>query len=91
MRLSSRVECCSQYHVLAVLTDAAGNTHQTSVRQVLAAGDNTIRLGFDGSDIHRNRTDGPYTLSTVRVVQERDMDLLPTQDLENAHATAAYA
>lgn len=85
-----RADFDGQYHALAVLTDSAGNTHQTSVRQTLAAGENTIRLGFDGRDIYRNRTDGPYTLSTLRLVQERDMDLLPTADLQDAYATTAY-
>lgn len=86
-----RADFDGQYHVLAVLTDSAGNTHQTSVRQQLTAGDNTVALSFDGSDIYRNRTDGPYVLSTLRAVQERDIDLLPILDLDRAHTTSAYA
>lgn len=86
-----RVDVGGQYHVLAVLTDTAGHAHQASVRQTLTAGDNTIPLVFDGKDIYRNRTNGPFILSTIRLAQENDMDLLPTADLEESYATGPYA
>lgn len=79
-----------QYRILAELTDGAGRTHQASLQQELAAGANSVPLEFDGRALYRNRTDGPYTLSTLRIAQENDIDLLPAVELEAAHATAAY-
>lgn len=79
------------YNILAVLTDAAGHAHQASIRQTLAAGDNAIPLVFDGKELYRNRTDGPYTLSSIRLAQENDIDLLPTIDLADAYVTSPYA
>ena len=78
------------YHFLAVVTDSAGHAHQVSVRQMLAAGDNTVSLVFDGKVFYRNRTDGPYTLSSLRIAQENDIDLLPTNDLDDVYATGPY-
>jgi triacylglycerol esterase/lipase EstA (alpha/beta hydrolase family) len=79
------------YHVLAILGDSVGHTHQASVRQDLAAGDNTVALVFDGSELYHNRIDGPYVLSSLRLAQDNDIDLLPTQELTDAYTTGAYA
>lgn len=79
------------YHLLAELRDSAGHTHQASLRQALAAGDNTVALVFDGSRIYHDRTDGPYVLSSLRIAQDNDIDLLPTDDLTDAYTTGAYA
>ena len=79
------------YQLLAELADSAGNTHQASVSQDLVAGDNTVALGFDGTDLYHNKTDGPYVLVTLRVAQDNDIDLLPTADLSNAHTTGRYS
>ncbi len=79
-----------EHQIVATLADALGNVHQATVRQTLAAGDNVVDLVFEGRDFYRNRTDGPYVLTTLRMAQVRDMDLLPVVDLESAHSTSAY-
>jgi hypothetical protein len=79
------------YHVLATLRDSAGNTHQASLQQDLVVGDNTVALVFKGSALYHNRTDGPYVISSLRIAQESDIDLLPTEDLTDAYTTGRYA
>ena len=86
-----QADVAGPYHVLAILSDSGGHTHQASVRQDLVAGDNTVALAFDGSEVYHNRTDGPYVLSSLRLAQDTDIDLLPTQELTGAYTTGAYA
>lgn len=84
-------DAAGPYHVLAILSDSAGHTHQASVRQALVSGDNSIPLVFDGGDLYHNRIDGPYVLSSLRLAQDNDIDLLPTDEVEDVYATSAYA
>lgn len=84
-------DAAGDYQVLAELTDSAGHVHQASIRRSLAAGDNTIPLIFAGRDLYRDRIDGPYRLTAFRMAQDNGIELLPTEDLADAHATAAYA
>lgn len=79
-----------RHHALAVLTDSAGHAHWASAYQSLSVGANTISLVFSGKDIYRDRTDGPYVLSSVKLAQENGVDLLPTDARFDAHATGAY-
>jgi uncharacterized repeat protein (TIGR01451 family) len=79
------------YRVLGVLTDSAGNTHNASVLMNLNAGQQTVPLLFDGESIFQNRVDGPYRLSSVRLVEEDDLNILPVDERVDVHETAAYS
>ncbi len=78
------------HRILAVLADSAGHEHLVSVNKTLVAGSNTVPLVFDGKDIYRDRTDGPYVLSSIRLAQEGNIDLLPTDQRVNAHTSRPY-
>lgn len=91
VRAQVQADAGGRYRVLAVLTDSAGRTHQATGVETLVAGDNTVSLRFSGRDLYRNRTDGPYVLSSFRLAQEGEIDLLPVADLASVHTTAAYA
>jgi uncharacterized repeat protein (TIGR01451 family) len=78
------------YRLLAVLTDAAGNTHNTSVLLNLSAGQNTVPLRFDGESIFNNRVNGPYRLTSVVLSEEGDLDVLPVDVRSDVHQTAGY-
>ncbi len=84
-------DAAGHYQVLAVLADSEGNTHEAKASVNLVAGDNTIPLIFDGQPFYGNRVDGPYTLTSIRLAQEGELDLLPTRELDNAHVTEGYA
>ena len=68
----------ARYRVLGLLTDAQGNQHEARAKLDLRAGTNVIPLAFDGAAIFRNRVDGPYTLSSVRLAEEDQLALMPT-------------
>lgn len=85
------VDAPGRYRVFAVLTDSAGTAYPVSVVQELAAGANTLALSFDGRALYQARVDGPYTLSTIRLAQEGELELLPVADVGDAHRTAAYS
>lgn len=78
------------YRLFGVLTDANGNRHEASAVAALPSGPATVALRFGGSAIFGNGVDGPYTLSTVRLAEESDLDLLPVDEKADAHRTAAY-
>jgi pimeloyl-ACP methyl ester carboxylesterase len=85
------------YRIFGVLSDTEGNTHEASVVTDLPAGPATVTLSFDGEEIFTNRVNGPYTLSTIRLVEEGDIlaeeegiELLPVASQTDAFRTAAY-
>lgn len=90
VRAQVTVDAPGQYRVLAVLVDSAGRAHQISRSQTLAAGANTVSLRFNGRDLYRNRTDGPFSLTSLRMAQEGDIDLMPVLDTDPGYSTAAY-
>lgn len=85
------VDAAGPYRLFAVLTDSAGNSHNTGVVQELGVGGNTITLRFDGQALYRNRVDGPYTLSTLRLAQVGELELLLATEASDVHHTAAYS
>jgi hypothetical protein len=78
------------YRIFGVLTDAEGNTHEASVVADLLAGPATATLAFDGEEIFSNRVNGPYTLSSISLIEEGDIELLPVASETDAFRTAAY-
>ncbi len=78
------------YRIFGVLTDAEGNTHEASVVIDLPAGPTTVTLAFDGEEIFASRVNGPYTLSSISLTEEGDIELLPVASKTDAFRTAAY-
>lgn len=80
------------YRIVGVLKDKNGKVIDTRASTVsLAAGLRAVALGFSGERIYANRVDGPFTLSVIRLAEDTGAQLLPLQELTDAHITAAYA
>ncbi|HRK32479.1 MAG TPA: hypothetical protein PLD59_15550, partial [Tepidisphaeraceae bacterium] len=79
------------YRYTAELTQNDGTLLQTVNGALgLSAGTQNLPLSFDGAAIYSARLNGPYRLKVLRLAEEEATDLLPLQDLTNAHTTAAY-
>lgn len=78
------------YRLSATLEDAQGRTHPASMLANLNVGANTVGLAFDGESLFNNRVDGPYRLKSVTLAEEGTLDVLPVDQLTDAHQTAAY-
>lgn len=84
------IAVASNYRLVGVLTDSAGNQLTASVSRALAAGASTLALDFDGQTLFRNAVDGPYAIS-FRLVEDSDLEILPVDARSDAHHTAAYS
>jgi hypothetical protein len=81
----------ANYRVLGILADSVGNTHRAEFQGNLTAGARTVSLEFDGERLFNNRVDGPYTLTSVQLIEENGGDIMPVDERTDAHQTAAYS
>lgn len=79
------------YRIFGVLMDKNGALVANAFRVVhLSAGQQSVALQFHGASIFEHGVDGPYTLSVVRLAEDNDYALLPTDERLNAHITQSY-
>lgn len=81
----------ARYRVFAVLTDSAGNRHEATYTANLTAGPAVASLSFDGERIFQNRVNGPYTLSSITLMEEQDLASVPVAAASNAFTTRAWS
>jgi pimeloyl-ACP methyl ester carboxylesterase len=81
----------AKYRVLGVLKDSQGNTLEASAEAMLDTGTQTVALQYDGVMLFNNRVDGPYTLATVRLAEEGELEILPVDERNNVYQTATYS
>lgn len=78
------------YKLLGTLTDSAGNTIDAVNQVTLSAGMQTVPLEFDGEQLYRNRINGNFNLTSVKLLEEGPADLLVADERNNTYQTAAY-
>jgi len=79
------------YRVFGQLTDNQGIIiGTTGLNAELTSGIQQVTLRFDGERIYQSGLDGPYTLSIVRLAEDKSGTPLPLDERLNAHTTAAY-
>jgi len=79
------------YRVFGQLTDNQGIIiGTTGLNAELTSGIQQVTLRFDGERIYQSGSDGPYTLSIVRLAEDKSGTPLPLDERLNAHTTAAY-
>jgi hypothetical protein len=79
------------YRVFGQLTNSQGIIIGTTGLNVeLTSGIQQVTLRFDGERIYQSGSDGPYTLSIVRLAEDKSGTPLPLDERLNAHTTAAY-
>jgi len=79
------------YRVFGQLTDNQGTIiGTTGLNAELTSGIQQVTLRFDGERIYQSGSDGPYTLSIVRLAEDKSGTPLPLDERLNAHTTAAY-
>lgn len=79
------VKTPGKYTLQAKLYSEANGRLVTQSKATLSQGAQTISVAFDGSDIYRTRSDGPYTVDLI--LRNADTGVIVARD---AHVTAAY-
>lgn len=81
----------ARYSLSGTLTDSHGNALTARSVATLNPGSNVVTLKFDGETIFNGRVDGPYTLTSLRLDEEGDLEILPVDERDTATQTAAYS
>ncbi len=79
------------YRLFGILSTSTGHTFEASVVTTLPPGTHAVTLPFDGAAIYAQQTDGPYALSRITLIEEAELAVIPVDEVEDAHETAAYA
>lgn len=85
------ITTAGNYRLVGILTDAGGNTQNFSAKVAVNAGLNTVALDFDGEIIFKNRIDGPYHLSSIRLAEDNDLEIAILDERTDVFDTAAYS
>ena len=81
----------ADFKVLGLLEDSLGNRLDAGAAATLTPGASSMLLAFPGDLIYQNRVDGPFTLKVVRLAEVDQFVLALTDELTDAHETAAYS
>ena len=90
IRSNVNATVAGNYLLYGLLTDSSGNTLTASSNTALAIGTNPVALRFDGASIFRNRVNGPYRLTVIRLAENGDLTIAIVDEINNAHQTTAY-
>lgn len=85
-----RISAAGTYLLAATLSDAAGNELDASATLALPQGDSEAELLFDGTVIFSRGVDGPYTVTSLRLAEEIDGQIVPLSAAAAPHATQPY-
>lgn len=91
IQVGVNITAAARYSLSGTLTDSQGKTLTARSVTVLNPGLNAVTLKFDGETIFNGRVDGPYTLTSLLLAEEGDLEILPVDERDNAAQTAAYS
>lgn len=92
--IETEIDTSSQgrYRLFGILSDGDGRTIATSSQQIsLTNGIQTVPIAFDGIQIFESVTDGPYSLSILRLAEDDLLLTIPVDEVVNAYSTSAYS
>jgi len=74
-----------------LLDDQERQIGSAAIETTLTAGTCFLPLDFDGESIYESRSDGPYFLSHLALIEVDTSEFLTVASTENAHVTESYS
>lgn len=78
------------YIVQSEIIDTAGHKISGFTRATFTAGSRSVTLRFDGNKIYRNRVNGRFRLSSVRLLEDDGSERILVDSRADAYETANY-